>query len=61
MENNEQEFIPFGGKIAVLDDCCIISPKEYEKQMEASKKLIDALSDIGSAPIIISPRIEVKS
>lgn len=24
MENKEQGFIPFGGKLAVLDDCCII-------------------------------------
>lgn len=51
LENKEQGFIPYGGKLAVFDDCCLMPPTEYEKMSEETKRIIDKLN----APITIKP------
>lgn len=54
MENKEQGFIPYGGKLAVLDDCCLYAPIESEKIMENAKLLVDKLNSLDNVSFKIS-------
>lgn len=54
MENKEQSFIPYGGKLAVLDDCCLFPPIESEKLSEESKKFIDKWNSLDNVSFMIN-------